>query len=113
MRNVIINLQKFDSWKIQVTIAIDFLSSKDDDEERVMHSESDNIECMSYDNANEVVNELFESYLSRYQASLETSMKRSDFILDSVQLLYYKCHEINFKRGSSYIDSPDWIKKKK
>ena len=113
MRNIIINLQKFDSWKIQVTIAIDFLSSKDDDEERVMHSESDNIECMSYDNANEVVNELFESFLSRYQAGLETSMKGSDFILDSVQLLYYKCHEINFKRGSSYIDSPDWIKKKK
>ena len=113
MRNVIINLQKFDSWKIQVTIAIDFPSSKDDDEERVMHSESDNIACMSYDNANEVVNELFESFLSRYQAGLKTSMKGSDFILDSVQLLYYKCHDINFKRGSSYIDSPDWIKKKK
>ena len=27
--------------------------------------------------------------------------------------MYYKCHKINFKRGESYIDSPDWIKKKK
>ena len=36
-------------------------------------------------------------------------MRGSDFILDSVQLLHYKCHKINFKRGSSYID---WIKKK-
>ena len=40
-------------------------------------------------------------------------MKGSDFIFDSVQLLYYKCHKINFKRGDSYIDSPNWIKKKK
>ena len=30
-----------------------------------MHWESDNIEFMSYDNANEVANELFESLLSR------------------------------------------------
>ena len=27
--------------------------------------------------------------------------------------MYYKCHKVNFKRGSSYIDSPDWIIKKK
>ena len=40
-------------------------------------------------------------------------MRGSDFIFDSVQLLYYKCCKINSKRGGSYIDSPDWIKKKK
>ena len=40
-------------------------------------------------------------------------MKGSDFIFDSVQLLYCKCHIVNFKLGGSYIDSPDWIKKKK
>ena len=34
-------------------------------------------------------------------------------IFDSVQLLYYKCHNISFKSDGSYIDSPDWIKKKK
>ena len=34
-------------------------------------------------------------------------------ILFSTQRLYYKCHKINFKRGGAYIDSPDWIKKKK
>ena len=78
-----------------------------------MLSKSDNIEFMSYDNTNEVVNELFESVLSRYQIGLETSMRGSNFILDSVQLLYYKYRKINFKRGGSYINSPDWIKKKK
>ena len=40
-------------------------------------------------------------------------MKGSDFIFDSVQLLYCKCDIVNFKLGGSYIDSPDWIKKKK
>ena len=43
----------------------------------------------------------------------ETSLKGSNFTFDSVQLMYYKCHTVNFKRNGSYIDSPDSIKKKK
>ena len=39
-------------------------------------------------------------------------MRGSDFIFNSVQLMCYKCHNVNFKRGGSYIDSPDWIKNK-
>ena len=27
--------------------------------------------------------------------------------------MYYNCHEVIFKFGGLYIDSPDWIKKKK
>ena len=77
-----------------------------------MHSKSGNTELMPYDNANEVVNELFELLLSRYQIGLETSIKWSDFVVDSVQLLYYKCHKINFKRGRTYIDSSARTKKK-
>ena len=34
-------------------------------------------------------------------------MKGTDFIFDSVQLLYYKCHTVNFKRVDSYMDSLD------
>ena len=78
-----------------------------------MHTRSDNIKFASYNDANEVADELFESLCSRYQGNLETSMRGSDFIFDSVQLMYYKCHKVNFRRGGSYIDSPDWIKKKK
>ena len=40
-------------------------------------------------------------------------MKGSDFIFDSVQLMYYKFHKVNFKRDGLYIDSLDRIKKKK
>ena len=53
------------------------------------------------------------SLLSICQIGLETQMKGSGFILDCINLLYYKFHKINFKRGGSYNDFPDWIKKKK
>ena len=72
-----------------------------------MHSRSDNIKFTPYNDANENVDELFDSLRSRYQGNLEASMRGSDFIFDPVQLVYYKCHEVNFKRGGSYIDSPD------
>ena len=113
MRDTTINLQKSDTWKIQLIIAINFISSKDVDEERVINSKRNNTEFMPYDNANEVVSELFESLFSRYQIGSETSMRGSDFIFDSVQLLSYKCHKVNFKRDGSYVDSPDWKKKQK
>ena len=40
-------------------------------------------------------------------------MKGSEFVLDYVHLLYYKCYKINLNCGGSYMDSPDWIKNKK
>ena len=67
---------------------MNFLSSIDFEKEHIMHSKSDNIKFLCYDDANDVVNELFDSLRSRYQMSLETSMRGSDFIFDSVQLLY-------------------------
>ena len=73
----------------------------------------DKIEFMLRENTNQVVKKHFESLLSRYQIDLETLIKGSDFFSDLLQLLYYKCHKINFKCGESYIDFPDWIKKQK
>ena len=40
-------------------------------------------------------------------------MKGSEFVFDSVGLLYYKLHKISLNRGGSYIDSPEWLKKEK
>ena len=53
-----------------------------------MYSISNNIKIISYKDVNEVVNEIFESFLSEYQDNLETSMRGSDFIFDLVQLMY-------------------------
>ena len=56
------------------------MSSKDNDEECVMHSKGDNMEMMINDKADEVILELFQSLLSRYQNGLETSIPGCDFI---------------------------------
>ena len=64
---MIINLQKSDTWKIQLRTAINLVSSKDGEEQHVLLSTSDNIKLLSYDDANEVVDELFESLRARYQ----------------------------------------------
>ena len=84
MKNIIIALQHSDTWKIQLTIAINFTFAKNIKEERVMHSWSDNMKFTSYNDANEVVDELFRS---RYQGNLERSMRANFFIFDSVQHL--------------------------
>ena len=50
------------------------ISSKDTEEEHVMYSRSKNITFTLYNDANEVVDELFETLRSRYQGYSETSM---------------------------------------
>ena len=55
MKDIMNNLKKFDTGKSQLTIAINFISSKDTDEERVMHSKSDNIEIIIHNKADEVM----------------------------------------------------------
>ena len=64
------------------------------------------------DAKDEVMKEPFDSLKKRYQNNFE-SIKVSKFIFDYVHLLYDKGHKINLNCVGSYIDSPDWIKKKK
>ena len=52
------NLKKSDTWKIQLTIANNLISSIDNTEECVMHSKSDDIEMMINDEADEVLEKL-------------------------------------------------------
>ena len=60
------NLKKSDTWKIQLAIANNFISSIDNDEEHVMHSKSDNIEIMISEEANEVLKQFLDLLKSRY-----------------------------------------------
>ena len=90
-----------------------FFSFEDNnDEEHVMHSKGDNIENMISDEAAEVIKNLFDSLKNRCQDNLE-SVTGSNFVLNYVQVLCYKCYKINLNCGGSYMDSPDWIKTKK
>ena len=63
------------------------MSSKRSDKEHVMHLKSDNIEVVIYDKADEVIEELLQSLLSRHQIELETSIKVSDFVFNCIYLL--------------------------
>ena len=47
-RNIITNIWNSDTWKIQLTIALNFVSLKDNEEKSVMHLNSDNIKFTSY-----------------------------------------------------------------
>ena len=84
LKDIINDLKNFDTWKIQLTISINFVSFKANDKERVMHSKSDSIEFMIYDTADDVIKELFESLLNR----LEWKHKWELVILSSIGLIY-------------------------
>ena len=89
-----------------------FNSSKDSDMTRNMHTKSNNVEIMVVSGASEIIEKNKKSLLQRYQEGLEESMNGSEFIFDSVNLLHYHHQKTSLKRiGSSYIDSPEWLKK--
>ena len=72
------NLKTSVTWKVQLTITINFIPSIDNDEECVMHWSSDNIEIKMNDEAEEVIKKLSDSLKNRYQNNLE-SMKGGEF----------------------------------
>ena len=77
-----------------------------------MHTKSDNTEIMIGSDTNEVIKELFKSFLQRYQEGLQEKMKGSEFEFDGVNLLYYDFTKTSLNRGGSYIESAKWIKDK-
>ena len=79
--------------KVQLTIAVNSISSKNIPEECVMHWKGDNIEIVSHDKADGVREELFKLLFSRYQVGMEIPKKGSDLIYDCIHLLYHKCHK--------------------
>ena len=72
-------------WTIQLITAINFISSKDNYEERAIHSKSDKIEIIINDEGDEVIDELFKSFKNRSQNNLEL-MEGSE--VSSVMLIY-------------------------
>ena len=76
--------QNSSPWKTQLAIAINFISTIDDnDEKRVMNSKSNNIKIMISGEADEVIEKLFSLLKKRYQNNLQ-SMKYSEFVIDYV-----------------------------
>ena len=94
--------------------SINFFSSKDSNETPAMLSRSDNIDIMTDNETGKINEELLESLLQKYQKGLEESMKGSEFVFDSIDLLYYKLrNKVSLNRSGSFIGSPKWFKNKK
>ena len=100
-------------WKIQLSMRMIFVSFTDVNETRDTYTKSDNITIMSGIETDDVINEFFNSFCRRYQEGLQTKMKGNSFTFEHIDLLEYHLHEISLNRGSSYINSPEWIKNKK
>ena len=58
----------------------------------------------------DVINEFSNGFRKRYQERLETKMRGSSSTFERIDLLEYHFHKISLNRGSSYIESPEWIK---
>ena len=101
LKDIIDNYKVRGEWKIQLSVQIIFVSFKDANETREMHTKSDNITIMSGIETDDAINELFNSFLRRYQEGLKTKMKGSSYIFDEVDLLDYHLHKISLNRGSS------------
>ena len=57
---------QFGEWKIQLTMEINFISSKDSEETRTWHAKSDNREIMIGSETDNIINEPIDSLLQRY-----------------------------------------------
>ena len=78
-----------------------------------MHVRSDNEEFMSGDDTDEIIKSLFQSFIQRYEESLQNNMKGSYFEFDGNNFLYYDFNKSSIYRGGTYIDSLKWLKDKR
>ena len=96
-------------WKIQLNMALNFISTDDTGKNRTFYVHSDNEEIRLGNEADNIISSLFKSFLSNYQEEEKILRSGSNFVFESVDLLAAYIHKINLKRGKPYIKSPDWI----
>ena len=85
------------------------ISTRNFEETRTIYSASKQVEIFMNSDTEDVIDTLFNTILQRFQQAQETSNdKGSEFIPESVELLYYYFQKINIRRAESYIMSPDW-----
>ena len=101
-------------WKLQLSMVINCISTRNFKDKRTIHSKSEAVEIYMGSDTKNVIDTLFNTLLQNFQCAQETSNERwSEFIPDSVEILHYDFHAIDIRRAESYIMSPDWIASKK
>ena len=97
-------------WEIQTTMHVNFISSRDTGETRIIYVQSDNEEIRLGNETDDIIKELLKSFLNNYQEEEIILRKGGDFVFD---LLSYTFHKTSLKRGKSYIKSPEWVLNKR
>ena len=81
LSNMINDLKTQSEWKVEVAMETSFMSSKDSkdfkdsNETCTMHTKSNNTEIMIGNETDEIMKEIFDSRLQRYQEGSEESLK--------------------------------------
>ena len=75
---------------------VNFISSEDTGETRTIYVWSDNVSIMRGSDTDDIIRELFKSFLRNYQEELKI-IKGSDFVFESVELMDYKLHRVHLK----------------
>ena len=99
-------------WKVQISMHVNFISSKDTGETSTIYIWSDNVGIMRGSDADGIIRDIFRSLLHNYQKQLKI-IKRNDFVFKSVELVDYKPYRLRLRRGESYVKSPEWSANKK
>ena len=112
MKKLIDSKKKNGEWKIQLIMKIDFICSRNFIESSDMYSKSDNFEITMGANTNEIIRNLFNSLLQRYQGGLQESMSGREFVFDYAESLNYIFHKADLKSSGSDTETPEWLKNK-
>ena len=105
--------KKENEQKVQLTVGINFIHTTDREKSRKFHVQSENVVIRQGSDTNDVITKLFESFFSKYEDEENILGNGCNFSFESTDMAGVHFHDIELKRGSSYIDSPKWIKNKK
>ena len=99
--------------KIQLSMGVSFMCITDSEKTRSFYVNSNNEEIRIDDNAIDIINKLYESFLNNHQKKEQILRNGSNYTFESIDILGVHFHDIRLKRGKSYIKSPEWIANKK
>ena len=92
---------------------VNFISSKDSGEIPTIYLWSDSKNIMWSNETDNIIKELFQSFLDNYRKEEQIMRGGSNFIFESVEQIDYKLHKISLKRVGSHIESPECLKYKR
>ena len=109
---MLIDENKVYEQKIQLDLGFNMVHISDS--RRITHfSCSDNIICMPSSNTTEITDKLLTSLHEKFDDHLLLSQESSSSVYERVEKCNIHFHKIDPCRGSSFIDTPEWLKNKK